>query len=684
MRARALPGRGLGQSPILPMILPLLAWLVLALLILAIPAPFSQPYVMPAVAGVCGAAAVAVLGFLAFGAEASEIVVPVGLPGASMRLALDGLSGVFLLLLFVSAGACAVYGHGDRESLAFFPLFVAAMALALLAADGFTLLLGFEAMSLASWAAILVHHEEKASRDAALLYVGMAAFSAACLLPALILLSPAGDRIDGLGFAAMRGAAAPEGFRGVLVLVLVVLGAGSKAGLFPMHVWLPLAHPAAPSHFSALMSGAMTKVALYVMIRVLFDLYAAPPPAWWGVPVIALGAASAVLGGLRANLEGDVKAVLAASTIENVGLIAIGIGVALTARGGDLPGLAALALAGALLHAVNHGVFKTLLFLGVGAASHAGGSRAISKLGGLIHRMPVTTGCVLAGGSALAALPPSSGFASEWLLFQSVLAAPRIGGLGLQIVFAVTVALMAVAAALAASAMVRLIGVAFLGRPRTPRGAVADETDRPARAAMLGLAGVSVALGLLPGPMLRLINPALHALTGSDLAERAGLLLVTPTSVALGYCAPAVAMLVGLGFFAALLVLRRLAVRGHVRGPAWANGFAASPAWLPFGDPVTQYGGDSFAQPIRRALGGALMAALEEVDMPAPGETRAGNLAIHLADPAERYLFAPIGRLRRAISSRADAMTFLSIRATLAVMFVALVVLLVVIAWVQA
>ena len=658
------------------MTLLLLAWLVVALLGIAV-APHS--YVTLAVAGVCSVAAVAVLGFLAFGAEASEIAVPLGLPGASMRLALDGLSGVFLLLLFVTAGACAVYGHGEPGQ--WFSLFVAAMALALLAADAFTLLLGFEAMSLASWAAILMRHEEAASREAALLYVGMAAFSAACLLPALVLLSPAGS---GLGFAEMRGAVAPEGLRGGLVLVLVVLGAGSKAGLFPMHIWLPLAHPAAPSHFSALMSGAMTKVALYVMVRVLFDLYGAPPPAWWGVPLIVLGAASAVVGGLRANLETDVKAVLAASTIENIGLIAIGIGVALAARGADLPGLAALAMAGALLHAVNHGVFKTLLFLGVGAASHGGGSRALSRLGGLIHRMPVTTGCVLVGGFGLAALPPGSGFASEWLLFQSVLAAPRIGGLGLQIMFAVTVALMALAAALAASAMVRLIGVAFLGRPRTPRGAVADEADRPMRAAMLGLSAISVGLGLLPGPMLRLIGPALRALTGSDMAERAGILLVTPTGVALGYAAPALAVLVAFGFFAALLVLRRFAVRGHVRGPAWANGFAASPAWLPFGDPLTQYGGDSFAQPVRRALGTALMAAREDVDMPGPGETRAGHLVIHVTDPAQRFLFAPIGRLRDAISSRADAMTFLSIRATLAVMFVALVVLLVVIAWVQA
>ena len=675
------------------LVLMLLAGIVFALLGMSVLAAVLRPgltrWVLPAVGGLCAVAAIADLAFLAVGGGPAGIAVPLGLPGVPMVLALDALSGVFLLLLFVTAGACAVYAmdaHGIEveKSLPFFPSFIAAMALALLAGDGFTLLLGFEAMSLASWAAILVRHEEAASRDAALLYIGMAAFSAACLLPALVLLSPSATSAGGLGFAAMREAAAPEGWRGLVVLVLVLLGAGSKAGLAPLHVWLPLAHPAAPSHFSALMSGAMTKVALYVLIRVLFDLYNAPPPLWWGVPVMAMGAASAVLGGLRANMETDVKAVLAASTIENVGLIAIGIGIALTARGADLPGLAALALAGALLHAVNHGVFKTLLFLGVGAAAHGAGSRALSRLGGLIHRMPVTTACMLLGSLGLAALPPGSGFASEWLLFQSVLAAPRIGGLGLQILFAVIAALTAMAAALAAAAVVRLVGVAFLGRPRTPRGAAAHEAGRPALAAMLGLSGISVALGLLPGPMLWLIDPALKALTGSDMAERAGMARVMPTADWPGYAAPAVAVLLGLAFFAAAFFLRHFAVRGHRNGPAWASGFAAAPAWLPFGDPMTQYGGDSFAQPIRRALGSAMLAAREDIDPTAPGETRAASLTIHLTDPAGRYLFAPVVRLRNAISLRADAMTFLSIRATLGVMFTVLVLLLAVIAWVEA
>lgn len=653
----------------------------------------AQGMIMAVTAAFCAAGAIAAVIFLLVGAPqignaTTILTLPLGPPGAAMLLALDALSGVFLLLLFISATACAVYAldqHGteDRRALPFFPVFIGAMALALLAGDGFSLVLGFELMSLASWATVLARHEEAASQAAALLYIGIAAFGAACLIPALVLLSP-GHGDFTLSFAAMRAGPPPDGWRATLVLVLVLLGAGSKAGLAPLHVWLPLAHPAAPSHLSALMSGAMTKVALYVIVRILFDLSGPAQPLWWGIPLILMGLASAVLGGLRANIEGDIKAILAASTIENVGLIAVGIGVALIARAADLPGLAALALGGALLHALNHGVFKTLLFLGAGSAQHGGGSRLLVRLGGLIHTMPVTTACMLAGGLALAALPPGSGFASEWMILQSVLAAPRIGGLGLQILFAVTACLIAMSAALAATAMVRLIGVAFLGRPRTPLGSAAEESGGPVKVALIGLAGLSLLLGLLPGPVLQLIAPALRLTVGSGLADRDGIFKVTAASGLPGYAALAIVLLLGLGLAFIWLVLRRWAALGHRRGPAWACGFASAPAWLPFGDPLTQYGGASFAQPLRRALGTSLLAARESVDMPQPGETRPASLSVSLRDPALVYVFAPLARLRAILARWFDSLQFLTIRQTLSLMFTVLILFLIVIATLEA
>ena len=674
------------------LILQVLAVVVAALFVLgALGAVAPKPargMVMAVTAAFCAAGAIAAFLALAFGDGAKGLALPIGPPGTAMLLALDALSGVFLLLLFISATACSVYALDaheaeDTRALPFFPVFIGAMALALLAGDGFTLVLGFELMSLASWATVLARHEEGASRDAALLYIGIAAFGAACLIPALVLLSPA-NAGSTLGFAAMRAGVPPEGWRATLVLVLVLLGAGSKAGLAPLHVWLPLAHPAAPSHLSALMSGAMTKVALYVIVRMLFDLAGPAQPLWWGVPLILMGIASAVLGALRANTEGDIKAILAASTIENVGLIAVAIGVALIARAADLPDLAALALGGALLHALNHGVFKTLLFLCAGSAQHGGGSRALVRLGGLIHTMPVTTACVLAGGLALAALPPGSGFASEWMILQSILAAPRIGGLGLQILFAVAACLIAMSAALAAAAAVRLIGVAFLGRPRTPLGSAAEESGGPVKVALDGLAGLSLLLGVLPGPVLKLMAPALRLIAGSGMTDRDGVFAVSVASGMPGYAAPAIALLVGLGLACVLLALRRWSVAGHRRGPAWACGFAAAPAWLPFGDPLTQYGGASFAQPLRRALGASLLAARERVDMPRPGETRAASLSVSLRDPASVYVFAPLARLRGILARFFDGIQFLTIRQTLSLMFAVLILFLVIIAALEA
>ena len=396
---------------------------------------------------------------------------------------LDPLAAFFLLLLFVSAGFCALYAldqHDveDRRALPASRCSWRAMALTVLAGDGFTLVLGFELMSLVSWLMVLARHEEFASREAGLFYVGMALFGAVCLIPALALLAPQSRRMARI---CVSPPCAPPRLRAGVPGRCWFWCCSARVPRRGWHRCIPGCRwriPAAPSHVSALMSGAMTKVALYVVVRLLFDVSGAAQPLWWGIPLLAMGAASALIGALRATAEGDIKAVLAASTVENVGLIAIGIGIAMVARGADLPALATLALAGALLHALNHGVFKTLLFLCAGSVAHGAGTRALSRLGGLIHRMPVTTGCALVGAACLAGLPVFAGFAGEWLLLQAVLAAPRIGDLALQTLFAVLAALMALAIALSAVAAVRLIGIAFLGRPRTPRSAVADEAGR--------------------------------------------------------------------------------------------------------------------------------------------------------------------------------------------------------------
>jgi formate hydrogenlyase subunit 3/multisubunit Na+/H+ antiporter MnhD subunit len=651
--------------------------------------------VLGASAALCGIGAVLAGACLVAGGPPAGLVLPIGLPagllaGGGMALTLDPLAAVFLLITFVAGGFCAFYAldaHDaeDQRALPGLPIFVAAMALTVLAGDGFTLLLGFELMSLVSWLMVLARHEDAAAREAGQFYIGMALFGGVCLVPALALLAPASHALAGpdLRFAAMR-AAPPEGWRAAVVLALVLLGAGSKAGLAPLHPWLPLAHPAAPGHISALMSGAMTKVAVYVLIRLLFDICGAAQPLWWGIPLVAMGAASALVGALRAAAEGDIKAVLAASTIENIGLIAIGIGIAMIARGADLPALATLALAGALLHALNHSVFKTLLFLCAGAAAHGAGTRALSRLGGLIHRMPVTTACTLVGGACLAGLPVFAGFAGEWLLLQAVLAAPRIGDLALQTLFTILAAVMALAIALGAVAAVRLVGIAFLGRPRTPRAAVADEPGPQSRRALAGLAVLALVLGLLPGQALWLLEPVLRALTGLGMGSRAGWMTLTPSLETPGYAPLLIVLLLVLAGGGGLWAMRRFAAKGQTRGPAWANGFAAAPAWLPFGDPVTQYGGASFSEPLQRTLGRSVLGAHETIIGPPPGMPGPVTMQAGFRDPASVWLFAPLQRVRAALSRAADTMQLLTIRRILTVMFVVLVLFLAVIAAVEA
>ncbi len=619
----------------------------------------------------CGVGAAAALVYLLGGAAPGSMLVPLGLAGQPSVLALDGVSGFFMLLLMLAgtaAAAAALDDHGhDSATAPAFPVFLGGMALTLLAGDAFALLAGFELMSLASFALVVTHHREPSVRAAGLLYLGMAALSALCLIAALALLSA-----HGASFSAMR-ARPPEGLRAAFVLALVLIGAGAKAGLAPLHVWLPPAHAAAPGHVSALMSGAMTKMALYVIIRLLFDLCGPAQPIWWALPLLAMGLGSAVLGAFRANIETDVKAILACSTIENVGLVVVGLGLAMAARAADLSALAGLALGAALLHAFGHGLFKTVLFLGAGAIQHATLTRQLQRLGGLASRMPITTACMMLAAASLAGLPPSAGFASEWMLLQTVLGAVRLGGLGLQIMICVLAAGIVLAMALAASAAVRLVGVALLGRPRSAQAAAAHEAGPPMRWAILFASCLVVLVGLFPGVVLGLAEPALRVLANTTMTGRVGFLAIAPAMQAPGYAPLAVLGLLSLAGFIIVAVLRARAVGGHRTGPAWDCGFGAPPPWLPFGDPLTQYAGGSFAQPLRRVLGGTLMGATATVEMPPPGDTEAAIYIETAADPAETTLFQPAARLRTRLTSIADRLQFLTVRQILTVMFTVLI-----------
>jgi hypothetical protein len=335
--------------------------------------------------------------------------------------------------LGAAAASLFALGYGRHEEsperiLPFYPAFLAGMNLVVLADDAFTFLVAWEFMSLSSCALVMAHHRDPENVRAGYIYLVMAGIGTLALLLAFGALA---GHDGGYSFAAIR-ASTPSTTVAAFAFWLALFGAGSKAGLVPLHVWLPLAHPAAPSHVSALMSGVMTKVAVYGFIRIVFDLLGSPP-WWWGAVLLAIGGATAFIGILSATLQRDLKKLLAYSTVENVGVIFAGLGLALAFRASGLRDAAALAATAALFHVFNHAMFKSLLFFGAGAVLNATGERNIEKLGGLIHRMPHTAFAFLVGCVAISALPPLNGFVSEWLTFQAILLSPELPRWGPQI-----------------------------------------------------------------------------------------------------------------------------------------------------------------------------------------------------------------------------------------------------------
>ena len=597
--------------------------------------------------------------------------LPIGLPTIGVHLRLDSLSAFFGIVINGGILAASIYGIGfDRakeltprvEPL--FPLFAAAMNLVLIADDAYAFLFSWELMSLTSWALVVARHTDPESRRASYLYLIMAAIGTSALLFAFGgLAGPAG----GYGFDTIR-AHPPQSLVAALVLAAALVGCGSKGGLIPLHAWLPLAHPAAPSHVSALMSGVMTKVAVYGFVRIAFDLLG-PPSWWWALPPIVLGAVTAVLGLLYAVLDRDLKRVLAYSTIENIGVIFVALGLALAFRANGQHEGAAVAMAAALLHVLNHSWFKSLLFLGAGAVLHATGRRDLDGLGGLIHRMPRTAAFFLVGALAASALPPLNGFVSEWLLFQAVIAGQTLPQAALHFAAPAIGAMLA----LAAACFVRVYGTAFLGRPRSVEAARAHDVPLAQQIAMGGLAILCILGGLLGSVLAAVIAPVLRVLVGADLSSAGSgptpLSLVAFDPARSIYDAPVIALFVAIASITTLFVVHRLSARRTRRGPAWDCGF-------PDPSPATQYTASSFAQPLRRVYGAVVFAARETVVMPPPGDNRPAQFSVVLTDYVWRALYAAPGRAVLKLSERLNALQFLSIRRYLVLMFAALVILL--------
>jgi formate hydrogenlyase subunit 3/multisubunit Na+/H+ antiporter MnhD subunit len=419
------------------------------------------------------------------------------------------------------------------------------------------------------------------------------------------------------------------------------------------------------------MSGVMTKVAVYGFIRIAFDLIGAPQ-WWWGLIVLVAGGLSAVLGVLFAVIQNDLKRVLAYSTIENIGFVFVGLGLALAFEANGLGAAAALAFTAAIFHAFNHSLFKSALFFGAGAVLDATGARDMDRLGGLIHRMPATALAFLAASVAISAIPPFNGFASEWLTLQAILLSPQLSQWPLKIVAPGIGALVALAAALAGACFVRAFGVTFLGRPRSDRAARARETDPWSQSAMLALAIACLLVGVLPGFVMDALAPVAQSAVGAHMsaqADEAWLSIVPIAESRSSYNGLLVFGFAVVSMAATVLVIHWFASRALRRTPAWDCGF-------PDRSPVTQYSAGSVAQPIRRVFANFVFRAREQVDMPAPGALEAARFRVDIRDRIWDALYAPVAGLVAFVADRLNHLQFLTIRRYLSLVFASLIVLL--------
>ncbi|MFY9600700.1 MAG: hydrogenase 4 subunit B [Pseudolabrys sp.] len=623
--------------------------------------------------------ALGVIGLMClFERTVSIATLPLGLPWLGAHFRIDALAAFFVIIVNLGGAAASLFaiGYGSHEEspqrvLPFYPTYLAAMNLVVLADDAFSFLVSWEFMSLSSWALVVAHHRERENLRAGYVYLLMASLGTLALLLAFGLLAGS----DGnYAFDAIR-ASHPAAALAAMVLVLVLVGAGSKAGIVPLHAWLPLAHPAAPSHVSALMSGVMTKVAVYGFVRIAFDLLG-EPAWWWSMLVLSIGGITAVMGVLYALMEHDLKRLLAYHTVENIGIIYIGLGLALAFKAYGMPVAAALALTAGLFHVFNHSVFKSLLFFGAGAVLNATGERDMDHLGGLIHRMPQTAFVFLVGCVAISALPPLNGFVSEWLTFQAILLSPQLPSWGLKFLVPAVGALLALSAALAAACFVKAFGMSFLGRPRTSAATNARETDSNSLAAMYFLAALCLVAGVLPGIFIDALAPVTNALVGMSMPHQTGLDWLTVVPIAesrSSYNGLLVFIFVTLSGSIAAFAIHRLASDKLRRGPAWDCGYPES-------SPATQYTASSFAQPIRRVYGTTVFRAREIGEMPPPGATTPARLTVEIHDLIWDAAYAPIAAFIGYAAERLNVLQFLTIRRYLTLVFSALVLLLLVLA----
>lgn len=570
------------------------------------------------------------------GSESAALSAPWSIPYGAFSVGVDPLSAFFLIPIWIVSLAAAVYGaeymRAYREratgvSWFFFNVLVSSMVLLVVARDGVLFLVAWEVMTIASFFLVGFEHDREEVQRAGWLYLVASHLGTAFLFVLFLMLSNRGTSFD---FSSLRASGADAG----VAFVLALIGFGTKAGFLPLHVWLPEAHPAAPSHVSALMSGVMIKMGIYGLVRTLLLL--GPMQVWWGYVLVGVGLSSGVVGVMFALEQHDLKRLLAYHSVENVGIIALGLGAGVIGVATGQPLLAVLGFAGGLLHVVNHALFKSLLFLSAGAVLHATGTRNLEALGGLLKRMPFTAAAFLVGAVAIVGLPPLNGFVSEFLIFSGALQSGARAPLVHAGVLAAVAAGLALIGGLAAACFAKAFGIVFLGMARTPKCDHAHDPGWPMKSAMALLALCCIGVGALGPWVLRAMSPLLESMTGlshgwtvqeveASSAVLVKVVLVSGIAVAL---------------FLALWLARAMLLRGQTvrRGPTWDCGYALPTARM-------QYTASSFAQPLIDVLG-QLVRARDEVHRPTGLFPTRGDYHSLARDPWKESVFA--GLFQRA------------------------------------
>lgn len=582
----------------------------------------------------CGLGLISVLGVL-IGGRAERLVLPWNVPFGSFSVELDTLSGFFLLAILLLSMLCAWYGmeytkHDAPEKLGahwfFFNLLVVSMALVVLARNGMLFLMAWEGMAVSSFFLVTHEDEKKSVQKAGWLYLVMSHLGTAFLL---VFFAVLGHHAGSLDFNQIRAVhILPTTINGLFLAAII--GFGMKAGFMPLHIWLPEAHPAAPSHVSALMSGVMIKTGIYGLLRALLLL--GHTEIWWGWLLIGIGLSSGILGVLLALAQHDLKRLLAYHSVENIGIITLGLGLGVLGMSiGSLP-MAVLGFGGGLFHVLNHALFKGLLFLGSGVVLHATGTLEIERLGGLVKRMPWTAAGFFVGAVAISGLPPLNGFASELLIYVGAFQGLLSPGIPKNLVALAVILGLALIGGLATACFTKAYGIVFLGEPRTIQAQEAQEASLHLRIPMVALAVGCLLAALLALPIFRMLVPAIATLIGvpahtitQQLAET-----VPPLQ---GLLAGSMLLVI---LFGALFLLRRalLAERSVEEGITWGCGYHAVSSRM-------QYTASSFALPLVSLFAPLLGSEQKEPTVEGLFPQRI-HLATHPQDPFTRYLFKPL------------------------------------------